>query len=498
MPTKGDCYRHLGVTFDAHLSFHRAFEDRKSFIDLLGKLAFIFRKTHGPPWPTFIYFFSNILFFNDSLFNFFTLRLYIDFIFLSLLIISIYFIGKKCFNKKTGLLAAFIISFYPTTYGLSRHFGLDIPITGMIALCLCLLLYSENFSKTPHSILLGISLGISTLIKLQGLFFLIFPFFYCIREIIKSENEHKKKAFLNLITAIIISGSLAFLYWGDPNNFKCLFSNFFQQTFVYYPFYPIEDGLTLSKIGIGVSYIPVFSLRSFTFYIIELARHTSLPLFILFIIAIVELARSREKYRLLFIFSAVIPYVVFTMISSKSERYILPVIIYIALITAWYVINIKIPYFRKILTSIIISYCLFVFSGLSWGYIKYKNPLFDDGYANRPDGSNPFFNSTNKKQLKKIVSDVQERLNRGLIVSIPAWGHGATDFMFFLYKHFKDDFIDDNIIFLLPEPPPDEKKPLYLTEYKKIWLKNKNKFKNYKMLVDLNKLVVLKKKLQNK
>ena len=70
VPSKCDCYRHLGITFDAHLAFHRAFKNKKSFIDLLGKFLFIFRKTHRPPWPTFIYLFSNTLFFNDAFFNF--------------------------------------------------------------------------------------------------------------------------------------------------------------------------------------------------------------------------------------------------------------------------------------------------------------------------------------------------------------------------------------------------------------------------------------------
>ncbi len=496
-PDIGSCSRHLGITFVTRLAIHRAFQHNESFMDLLGKLFLIFRKIHGPPWPTFIYFFPNLLLFNDAFFSIYTLRLYVDFIFFIILIISAYFIGKKCFNKSAGLLAAFIISFYPSTYGISRQFVLDFPVTGMIALCLCLLLYSENFSKTPYSILFGISLGISTLIKLQGLFFLIFPFFYFFREMLKSKNEHKKKQVINFIIIIIISGLIFFLYWGDPHNFKCLFSNFFQQAFVYYPFnpvYPIDDNTIWSDIGIGEDIIPVFSLESLTYYFIETMRHASIPLFILFLIAIIAFCKSRNKYRLFFLNSIFIPWIIFTLISGKQDRYFFPIIIYIAPITSWWIVQLNKTYLKKIAIISIIVFNVTGFFYLSWSNIRYEDALFfNSDFTFPPNTINSFFNPIYKIPLQKIVSDIQETLNKGQTVSISEWGHGATAFMFFLYPHFSDEFVDKNIIFSLPEPPPGKKKPLYMTENKQIWLEMKNKYKNYKIFADLNHFVVLKK-----
>ena len=102
----------------------------------------------------------------------------INMLYYVILIIAVYFIGKKMLDKKTGLLAAFIVSFYPGICGMSRQFEHDFPATAMVALCISSLLYTEDFKNTKYSLLFGISLGLGIFFRGQTLFFMIGPIGY--------------------------------------------------------------------------------------------------------------------------------------------------------------------------------------------------------------------------------------------------------------------------------------------------------------------------------
>ena len=99
-------------------------------------------------------------------------------IFLGILIFSTYGIGKRIYNRNTGLLSAFLVSMYPIIFGETREYLIDIPVVAMVALSIYVLLLSNNFKNKRYSILFGITLGLGMLTKWTFIFFIIGPFCY--------------------------------------------------------------------------------------------------------------------------------------------------------------------------------------------------------------------------------------------------------------------------------------------------------------------------------
>jgi len=80
-------------------------------------------------------------------------------IFWAILLFSLYGLGKKIAGENAALLAVFITSMYPAVFGFSRAHLLEFSLIAMVTLSVCLLLYSENFTRKKISILFGLSLG---------------------------------------------------------------------------------------------------------------------------------------------------------------------------------------------------------------------------------------------------------------------------------------------------------------------------------------------------
>jgi 4-amino-4-deoxy-L-arabinose transferase-like glycosyltransferase len=98
--------------------------------------------------------------------------------FMLILVLSLYYTGKKISDKNTGLLAGFLIMMYPYVFDISRLPLPDFALTSILALSFCLLLYSELFTKTIPSVLFGISFGIGMYIKQVYIFFICAPLLF--------------------------------------------------------------------------------------------------------------------------------------------------------------------------------------------------------------------------------------------------------------------------------------------------------------------------------
>lgn len=96
-------------------------------------------------------------------------------VYFSILIFSVYGIGRHVHSKKAGLLAAFIVSMFPSIYGFSRMFWMDFPLTSVVALSIFLLLKTELFTSRKYSILLGVVTGVGMLVKWTFVAYLLPP-----------------------------------------------------------------------------------------------------------------------------------------------------------------------------------------------------------------------------------------------------------------------------------------------------------------------------------
>ena len=267
----------------------------------------------------------------------------ISIIFFSLLIIYTYKIGKMLSDYKTGLLAAFLVSMYPFIYITSRQYFLDIPLTAMVTLAIYLLIKADNFKDIKYSFIFGIILGMGFLTKEAFFLFIMGPlccsFFY-----VRSIQQIK-----NIIYALIICVILASI-WYLP---LLVYSKDYIRGFC-----SGRDGP------------PLFSIDSLLYYLkIFVVHQGSLLYGFLFIISIILIKDwgQRKKIVLQWIIFALI---IFTSLSVKSERYTIPILPAIALISACGVMSINKVFLKRLAVYILVVYSLAQFILQSTGIIK--------------------------------------------------------------------------------------------------------------------------------
>lgn len=99
-------------------------------------------------------------------------------VYLAVLLSSVYGIGRILYDRKVGLFAAFLVSFYPILFGISRLYYVDYPLTSMTALSIYLLLKADGFHNRKWSLLLGVALGLGLLTKWPFISFIGAPLAY--------------------------------------------------------------------------------------------------------------------------------------------------------------------------------------------------------------------------------------------------------------------------------------------------------------------------------
>ena len=297
-PSWGDQTDYLLRTF--------TFYDNLSFTSLEDFKKILF--TSGLRPPLFMYLPSIFYLFNYSI----DAAISTNIIFLFILYFSTYGIGKTISNKKVGLLAVLVISFFPMIYGMSRNFLLDFPLTAMFSLSIYLLILSNNFKHKKYSILLGFVIGLSMLVKWSFPIFFIYPFYFILKRIkvLNISFKHKYYQLKNILITIFIA-VLTCSYWYLPNLLNILE--------VFKLSAPGSDVIPL----FGLS--GVFNLKSFLFYIIGIINHIgSFSFMIIFIIGLFFYKKFDDNDKL-FIRNIAFVLVFFTiLIENKEFRYVLP------------------------------------------------------------------------------------------------------------------------------------------------------------------------------
>jgi 4-amino-4-deoxy-L-arabinose transferase-like glycosyltransferase len=122
-------------------------------------------------------------------------------LFLIILIFSVYGIGKYFYNRKVGVLAAFITATMPGIFAMSRIYMLDFALAAMTTLSFYTLLLSDSFKNRKYSILFGITIGFSFLTKIS---FAIFFFPILLYGLLEIKTYHLKQMRNMIISGIII------------------------------------------------------------------------------------------------------------------------------------------------------------------------------------------------------------------------------------------------------------------------------------------------------
>jgi len=99
-------------------------------------------------------------------------------VYLALLLGATWYVAKRVGGNGVATLATVIIGTFPMIYIMSRYLYLDFALTAMVAVSLALLLATERFTRRVPSLLFGLALGLTFLVKWTAAAFLAAPLLY--------------------------------------------------------------------------------------------------------------------------------------------------------------------------------------------------------------------------------------------------------------------------------------------------------------------------------
>jgi len=321
-------------------------------------------------------------------------------IFLSILNFSVYKIGTLMFDRNIGLLASLLILLFPVILQHSIIYYLDLPLTALTALSLFTILKTDYFRDTKFSVIAGVCFGLGMLTKWTFLFFILGPLSYTIVKaftIVSVEKGSKsffpQKSFKNIILFIILS----IVIFG-PYYFPIL-SQLLKETFKY-SHGPLSHGPN-----------SIFSFDSIVYYFLALWKEMITPFgFILFIIGIVLLSLSKNRYKILLFVWIIVPCIIFTfIIQTKTPRFMMPWLVPISLIIS-FCIN-EIAMFKILNRKFKLGRYFFLLSLIVFGILFFREDLkLKDSIINR---------SKENWKINEVVSVIEKDMinNKKIIQS---------------------------------------------------------------------------------
>jgi len=326
-------------------------------------------------------------------------------IFLIVLLLSVYGIGRRLHNKETGLMAAFLISVFPIIFGMSRSYWQDFPLTAMVSLSIYLLLRTDFFRDRKYSILFGISIGLGMLTKWTYFIFLAGVIAYVFSVSIKAELKNGNgvgKPSLNVLLAVFFAVSLA-SFWYIPNGLDVATKLF---------------GLSVGVTGaeetrfqqLGETFGPtgIFNIKSLTYYAGKLVNEQISFLFssLFLIFAILLFRKKMNRTFWVYFLWIIFPVIVFTLIKNKTPRNTVPILPAIALIISIGIMSIENDSKRKAATLMIILAGLFQFFVMSYGSaflpkrLAIKTPIGDVIFFEQPRNPSHAIFRANREEWK--------------------------------------------------------------------------------------------------
>ncbi|MBM3251391.1 MAG: phospholipid carrier-dependent glycosyltransferase [Candidatus Omnitrophica bacterium] len=301
--------------------------------------------TFYPPFFTFCVAIVNLAFGHSV-----TTSIMTNMFFAAILFFSIYYIGRKWEDEKTGLFAVFIVSMYPYVFGLSRVFFLEFALTALVCFSFCCLIYTDNFNHRIYSVLFGISVGIGMLIKQAFIFFLAGPLILTLINILWNHKiaSIRRKVILNLgiafITPLVIAGDWYFHHGLETWHSYCRLDKFFNGPQLFYSISYYFHLLVLDQIG------PFFAILS--------------------LLGLIYLLKKNQKLQLLdLLLWFIVPYIFLLLLNIRYMYYTVPNLPAVALISSLGISGIKNRYTKRVLLFLVIIWAM-----VQYFVISYTSP----------------------------------------------------------------------------------------------------------------------------
>lgn len=258
-------------------------------------------------------------------------------IFFTILIFSVYGVGKTIFNKKTGLLSAFIVSMYPIIFNQLRIYMLDLPLAAMVSLSIFLLIKTKYFSNKNYSILFAIFFGFGMLTKFNFVGFIIGPLFFILFKAFTKYQGHRKIIFYNICVALCINIILLFSF--IKLKFWEIVSRFYGCSWlnpIFLSGHKSSSSLIFNWLLTGFEYI-VWSLKEM------MSNILSFFFFVVFFVSLISFFRKKVEYKNILFLWILLPLIFLSLLFHypNFDRYLMPVLPAIAIISGGGITGIK-------------------------------------------------------------------------------------------------------------------------------------------------------------
>lgn len=272
-------------------------------------------------------------------------------------IFAIFFISRYYLSKLASFLASIIFTFYAWTLYFA-HFAYSETATS--ALCVWAILFlikSDFFKNRKYSLLFGLFLAFALLTRWVAIVFLAGPVLYVFYQILKKRLFKNRLVLINMLLSL----SVAFLLLFYPYylNYRQVF-DYFNAHLIGGPNWQLTPEYERNP----------FSIYSLTFYLSSFAK-LGIFNFILIIAGFLLTLAKKNKLKI-FIPACFVPWLFFSFLSIlKTDRFIIPIYPYLAILSASVFDYVKNKYSKIILIIIVIVLSFGTFLGTVWG----KGPL---------------------------------------------------------------------------------------------------------------------------
>ena len=285
-------------------------------------------------------------------------------------IYTIYLLANKIFNKKIGLLSAFLMAINPYFITRGGVALVDVPMTCLILLAFYFCWCGFDSKKITPWFLSGLLVGFSGLMKPTG--FIIYPFlvaFILYRQGYKFIYSKSFVIFNLIIMACFTSyfgfGVLALvvfpkLGWIEPSQGQLIFKSIFQWfgrllPEKYFDFF----GQNLVHANYTDPNWRILSGWSFYVILLKAQLGSLAAIFASFIGAIVLIINKQKKEFYFIVFYIIYIYLIFTFIANKDYRYTMPLIPFMLILLAvgidYLSYQIKVKYYSSIFMLLILT-----------------------------------------------------------------------------------------------------------------------------------------------
>ena len=348
--------------------------------------------------------------------------------FLALLILAVYGLGRELGGAGRGLLAAFLVSFYPFVLNFSRSFWSEVPLMAVLAGSLYLLLRSREFSRRGYSIAFGLALAAGMLIQQRFVFFIVAPLLAALavaawKMIRAGENRGRIAVGVNIVSSLGPAAALTVPYY-------LRFYRVFSTKFVY--------GIT------GEAWDPVGSVltpAAFLWYPGEFLKQLSLFFFVVCALAAVLVLFHLNRTRLLLLLTVLGGYLAITLYPAKDARYVAALLPLAGLITADALFLLKPRWLRFGMGGLLAAAAIGNYLRVSWDSgpfaVPYHKTLLEVPFSSTPLELVPAarppapLEDWKWKEMLRAMADGLEK-QRGKVLVVPY----LADFNFSTLNYF--------------------------------------------------------------